>query len=493
MSDLLTNPLWRAEDLGKPIPDSPHAVSVALPHWDHAIGYEEGDPAVHNAMQLGYPRFKLHPLIDEFFNRAHESFAKDGEAAYVFPSLRVAERCVDFVLQQTGVTCRIVPLGLEDYQVVLGPDDIAEHLKYYWQHAGEMISSRRAQALLEDRGDNDQGEAAKSILRERIAGLAGANPEEVYLFPTGMSALACAQRIFHRMSPNARTLQLGFPYVDLIKLQQKIGVGAHFFTRNDHRVIPDFESVLNKSPVAGVFTDLPGNPLLECAHVPDLYGLLKEKGIPLLIDETIGSFVNVDSLPHADMVMSSLTKYFSGISDVMAGVLILNRKSPLFQNMQDALLLEYEDLCWGEDMCLLEERSRDFTDRVIRINQTAVKVADYLRTHPCVKDLYYPKYNTPENYESVMKEGGGYGGLMSILLNDAKDHTPKFYDALRVCKGPSLGTNYTLACPYTILAHYDELEWVESQGVSRYLIRLSVGLESPEDLIERLEAAFSQC
>ena len=65
-----------------------------------------------------------------------------------------------------------------------------------------------------------------------------------------------------------------------------------------------------------------------------------------------------------------------------------------------------------------------------------------------------------------------------------------FTIALAVCKGPSLGTVFTLACPFTLLAHYTELDWAESCGVSRYLIRISVGLEDPEELWSRLDRAL---
>ena len=66
----------------------------------------------------------------------------------------------------------------------------------------------------------------------------------------------------------------------------------------------------------------------------------------------------------------------------------------------------------------------------------------------------------------------------------------RVYDSMAVCKGPSLGTTFTLACPFTLLAHYGELDWAESCGVSRYLIRISVGLEDPEDLWQRLDTAL---
>jgi cystathionine gamma-synthase len=78
---------------------------------------------------------------------------------------------------------------------------------------------------------------------------------------------------------------------------------------------------------------------------------------------------------------------------------------------------------------------------------------------------------------------------MSIVLNRGLDEKA-FYDALEVSKGPSLGTNFTISCPYTLLAHYTELDWAESNGVDRRLIRVSVGLEDFEDLKDRFERAL---
>lgn len=79
--------------------------------------------------------------------------------------------------------------------------------------------------------------------------------------------------------------------------------------------------------------------------------------------------------------------------------------------------------------------------------------------------------------------------LVSFTLRD-RSAAPKVFDRLRVSKGPSLGTNYTLACPYTLLAHYTELDWAERCGVRRDLIRISVGLEDPADLITRFAEAL---
>jgi cystathionine gamma-synthase len=80
---------------------------------------------------------------------------------------------------------------------------------------------------------------------------------------------------------------------------------------------------------------------------------------------------------------------------------------------------------------------------------------------------------------------------MTFLPRNGERNSPVLYDRLPLCKGPSLGTVFTLACPFTLLAHYTELEWAEACGVSRYLLRLSIGLEEPEWIWHQLEMALN--
>ncbi len=89
-----------------------------------------------------------------------------------------------------------------------------------------------------------------------------------------------------------------------------------------------------------------------------------------------------------------------------------------------------------------------------------------------------------------MKDGAGYGCLLSFELKGGLKKAKKFYDLLEVCKGPSLGTNFTLACPYVLLAHYNELSWAADCGVPEHLLRVSVGLENPENLWSRFQKAL---
>tara|TARA_B110000879_G_C11103481_1_gene484184 strand:- start:960 stop:1349 length:390 start_codon:yes stop_codon:yes gene_type:complete len=122
-------------------------------------------------------------------------------------------------------------------------------------------------------------------------------------------------------------------------------------------------------------------------------------------------------------------------------------------------------------------------------NTNGELLADYLMAHSAVDKIWYPKFTTSDLYERVKRKGGGYGGLISVVLKNQKK-SAKFFDALKISKGPSLGTEFSLACPYTLLAHYDELEWAEGCGVDQNLIRISVGSENAEDILGRVQEAL---
>ena len=108
-----------------------------------------------------------------------------------------------------------------------------------------------------------------------------------------------------------------------------------------------------------------------------------------------------------------------------------------------------------------------------------------------VKDVYYPKV-VPSRcfYDDCRTPNGGYGGLLSATFYTDED-VIAFYDNLDTEKGPSLGTNFTLASPYTLLAHFTELEWAAQYGVEKALIRFSIGLEDTEQLLKTVDVALA--
>jgi cystathionine gamma-synthase len=484
MHELITNPLWRAEDLGKPIPDSPHAASACLPMWADNIGYEEQDSRVHEKLTTGYPRFVYNRFCQKLFAVCEQHFAEAAEACLAFPSEPAAQRFAAYMQDQAAASTRIHSFGLHNVHAACFDKQHAEVAKSYWQHCGEGISSRLAEACLNNRPAVESSQV-KQNLRERVAQFSGAGVEDVFLYPNGMNAIFTLHRVLLSLFPDRKSVQFGFPYVDSLKIQQKFGPGVNFYPKGNSEELKELETLLTQEAIGGLFTEFPSNPLLLSPDLNRLADSAREHGFPVIVDETLATWLNAELLSVADALTTSLTKFFSGIGDVTAGSVILNKNSPFFSQLSSALKEQHEDLLWGTDAVVLEQNSRDFAERMPAINRNAEALADFLKTHPQVAEVYYPKYQTPTEYNAFRKLNGGYGGLLSIVLKEASENAPKFYDALRVSKGPNLGTNYSLVCPFTILAHYNELEFAESCGVSRYLIRISVGLEEPDDLIQR--------
>ena len=138
----------------------------------------------------------------------------------------------------------------------------------------------------------------------------------------------------------------------------------------------------------------------------------------------------------------------------------------------------------------MEANSRDFTTRVERANANAEEVCGLLKRHRSVAKVYYPKdSSTQALYDAFKRPRGGYGYLLSVVFSNSES-AMAFFDALDVAKGPSLGTNFTLGCPYTLFAHYGEREWAARYGVVEHLVRISVGLEDPGVIGRKMELAL---
>ena len=175
----------------------------------------------------------------------------------------------------------------------------------------------------------------------------------------------------------------------------------------------------------------------------------------------------------------------------MGGALILNPRSQFYEKLKQVLEVEYEDNQFAEDSVYLERNSRAFVSRINRINHNAEAISDVLRASAKVKQVYYPKHSsTQEFYDVCRLPDGGYGGLLSATFYSVQD-AEAFYDNLNTCKGPSLGTNFTLSSPFVLLAHYGELEWAAQFGCETSLIRFSVGLEDTKTLVETFQTALA--
>ena len=171
--------------------------------------------------------------------------------------------------------------------------------------------------------------------------------------------------------------------------------------------------------MSAIYCEFPSNPLLACPDLSLLATWARRHEIPLVVDETLATYVNVDLQSAADVIITSLTKYFTGAGDVLAGAVIVSPCSSLGARLQDVIEEDYEDLLWSDDAVLLARYSTDFTQRLQQINRTAEQVCDFCRSHPAIAEVYYPKFATQTEYAAFRRPAGGYGGLFSLLLHGA--------------------------------------------------------------------------
>ncbi|XPS68495.1 Cystathionine gamma-synthase [Ascochyta lentis] len=326
---------------------------------------------------------------------------------------------------------------------------------------------------------------------ERTRQVADFSEDDVYLYPTGMSSIFNTHRNLLAAKGQHKAIVYGFPYIDTLKITEKFGPGSLFYGYGSSEELDDLERRLESGEkYLALFTEFPGNPLLRSPDLERIRKLADKYDFCVVVDETIGNFINVNVLPYADVVVSSLTKVFSGDSNVMGGGLVLNPKAQNYKLLKQQWTEDYEDNHWAEDSIFLERNSRDFVSRIERIGTNAEAICDVLSAHARVKQVNYPKTSpTRSFYDKCRNPRGGYGGLLSATFYTRADAIA-FFDNLDTVKGPSLGTNFTLSSPYVILAHYGELDWCAKWGVEADLIRFSVGLEETSKLVDTFKRAL---
>lgn len=489
-ADVLQSPRCLPEELGLSIPDDDHAVSVCLPTWADIVGYEEKDERVIGQLQAAYPRFGFHPVIKKL---CAEQLDRNGLMGLPFPTQAVANRAVRYCQERANIKAKIVsfPNGEGGLPGVCVPEADFATLKEYWQHAGENLSSRAISTLQSGAEVTFTESAARRTVRDRFADLQQTDSANVSLYPSGMASIAAAFRAVQSVRPG-RTCQFGFPYVDTLKVQQKFAPSECLFLPvGGSEDLDKLEHACQQDQnITAVFCEVPTNPLLITPDLKRLSKLARQYDFLLVVDDTLTACGNIQTLPYSDLTVTSLTKYFSGGGNLLAGALTVNPEGRYADRLKQVIGSEFEETLSDDDVVVLESNSRDVRERMQITNSNAACLADYLRQHAAVDQVHYPSAED-QVYCELMQGTRQFGGLMSIVLHDAERNTPGVYDSLRINKGPNLGTRFTLCCPFTMLAHYQELDFAESCGVSRWLLRISVGLEDADELIQRFDDALA--
>jgi cystathionine beta-lyase/cystathionine gamma-synthase len=240
-----------------------------------------------------------------------------------------------------------------------------------------------------------------------------------------------------------------------------------------------------------VWFESPINPTLRCVDIEAIARACRARGVVSIIDNTFASPINQQPVALGiDLVMHSVTKYLNGHSDVTAGALCgsaeLMREIEQTRRLLGTVLDPHAAYAIGRGLKTLEVR-------VQRHNTNAALVAEWLEKDPRAVRVYYPGLASHPDHPLARRQMRGFGGMVCVDLGGGQERAERFFDRLVVFKrAASLGGVESL-CSLPVLTsqwgHSDDE--LDRAGVTRSMVRLSVGLEDPEDLIADLDQALA--
>ncbi|KAI9932527.1 hypothetical protein ASPWEDRAFT_33427 [Aspergillus wentii DTO 134E9] len=521
-------------------PNDIHAVSSSLPTWRSVVGAANYEDWIMDTLEVDYPRFVVHALIQRLLadvkSRLGISDSLDGMA---FPSEQTAKRFV-FHLSANKVDRELKPIRFylpdekndqswSSFYAVFFPKNLGEDALHLWTILGEGLTSRHAE-FLQGRIDymasecedtsfctsapvkagilsvpwKNSAQLEKQQIRDRISHFAtserlGSIPvpsSDVFLYEKGMSAIAAIARCMSTSVDDipSNAVIYGWTYTETPGAARLSGFQqCTHFALGTAKELDELELFLaSGQQVKVLFTELPCNPTVESPDLARIRALADQYNFIVVCDDTLASFANVDLFPYVDVLVTSLTKIFSGAANVMGGSVVINPQSPHHDFIHSALTTNYEDNLFPLDAIVLAHNSIDYVQRTHRCNKTAFTLATALSAHKSIRKVHYPPFvQTAPLYEKVRRRNGGYGFILSLFFHSLESAVC-FYNALDVRKGASCGTNFTLAIAYTELTHNKDFAWAAESGVTRDCVRISVGLEDEDVLLDRMERALDE-
>ena len=191
---------------------------------------------------------------------------------------------------------------------------------------------------------------------------------------------------------------------------------------------------------------------------------------------------------------TSLTKYAGSAGDLTAGLVVVNPAAPDAARLRQLASAKIEPL-YARDLARLALEISQAPAVLERIHASVPAVVAFLEKHPGVKDVFWALHPASrDNYLAIARGPGAVGGMITFTLTGALE---KFYDRLRLPKGPSFGMTTTLICPFMYLAHYDLVSTPAGRaglvagGLDPDLLRLSIGTEPVEEIIAALAEALA--
>jgi cystathionine gamma-lyase/cystathionine beta-lyase len=333
------------------------------------------------------------------------------------------------------------------------------------------------------RGKNPTREA----LQKNIAALE--NGKHCICFSSGMGATDAVMKL---LRPGDEVITgddlYGGSYRMFTKIFANYGIKFHFINLTDASNIKKY---VNKNTKM-IWAETPTNPTMQIIDIEACSAIAKENKLILAVDNTFASpYLQNPLALGADIVMHSATKYLGGHSDVVMGALIVND-----DKLQEQLyfILNSCGANPGPMDCFLVMRGiKTLHLRMERHCYNGKKIAEYLNTHPKIEKVYWPGFATHPNHAIAKKQMKDFGGMISIVLKDKSvENTFKVASSFKVFSlAESLGGVESLINHPATMTHASiPKEERDKAGVVENLLRLSVGVEDVEDLLEDLKQAL---
>lgn len=241
-----------------------------------------------------------------------------------------------------------------------------------------------------------------------------------------------------------------------------------------------------------VWLESPSNPLLKLIDIEATARIAKSRGIVTVVDNTFATpFFQKPLKLGADIVMHSTTKYLNGHSDVIGGALVMNDQE-LYDKLQ--FLQNAAGGVPGPFDCFLVLRGiKTLAIRMERHAENALKIAQFLENHPKVRKVIYPGLSSHPQHELAKRQMTGFGGIVTFFIKGGLEAARKFLERVTVFSlAESLGGVESLIEHPAIMTHASlPKEIREKIGISDELIRVSVGIENVDDLIDDLKQAIA--
>ncbi|MCX6197606.1 MAG: cystathionine gamma-synthase [Bacteroidetes bacterium] len=309
-------------------------------------------------------------------------------------------------------------------------------------------------------------------------------------FSSGMGA---TDAVIKLLSPSDEVITgddlYGGSYRMFTKIFAKYGIKFHFVNMTD---VENIRTHVNDKTKL-IWLETPTNPTMQIVDIEACAKIAKEKNILLAVDNTFASpYLQTPLALGADIVMHSVTKYLGGHSDVVMGALVMN-DDKLHEQLYFIL-----NSCGANpgpmDSFLVLRGIKTLHLRMERHCFNGRKIAEYLKTHPRIEKIYWPGFEDHPNHAIAKKQMRDFGGMISIVLKNADEaETFRIASSFKIFSlAESLGGVESLINHPVTMTHASipkaERERV---GVVDNLLRLSVGVEDVEDLLEDLKQALS--